>query len=197
MNREEGRRTQAEAADRGVRVIVMMGSDSDLPIMRECIDTLEEFGVRHEVVVTSAHRSLDRTVSIAREARDKGVRVIIAAAGGAAHLAGVVAAATVLPVIGVPCAGSALSGADALYSTVQMPPGVPVACVGVNAARNAALLAVAILATSDPDLLARIDRYRERLVRDVEAKHERVAQALAQAGRGKATGMREGRQGEA
>ncbi|MDK2930092.1 MAG: 5-(carboxyamino)imidazole ribonucleotide mutase [Bacillota bacterium] len=159
--------------------MVMMGSDSDLPIMRECVETFEDFGVPHEVVVTSAHRSLDRTISTARRAADLGVRVIIAAAGGAAHLAGVVAAATVLPVIGVPCGGSALSGVDALYSTVQMPPGVPVACVGVNAARNAALLAIEILATSDRDLAARLARYREHLAQEVEAKHSRVIQALA------------------
>ncbi|MCR4403217.1 MAG: 5-(carboxyamino)imidazole ribonucleotide mutase [Firmicutes bacterium] len=181
MGQTEGPRTQTEDTGRGVKVIVMMGSDSDLPVMGECIKTLEEFGVEHEVVVTSAHRSLDRTVSIARGARDRGARVIIAAAGGAAHLAGVVAAATALPVIGVPCAGSALTGLDALYSTVQMPPGVPVACVGVNAARNAALLAVEILAIADRGLSEEIDRYRQRLVREVEAKHERVAEALAEA----------------
>ncbi|MGE5571966.1 MAG: 5-(carboxyamino)imidazole ribonucleotide mutase [Bacteroidota bacterium] len=181
MNEDEtrGSGTTAESGDAGVMVMVMMGSDSDLPIMRECIETLRDFGVSHEVTVTSAHRSLDRTVSITKEAGARGVRVIIAAAGGAAHLAGVVAAATVLPVIGVPCGGSALSGVDALYSTVQMPPGVPVACVGINAARNAALLAIAILATSDPELGARLARYRRRLAQEVETKHNRVIEALA------------------
>lgn len=180
MSQEKEQESGATARDSGARVMVVMGSDSDLPIMRECVETLKDFGVPHEVVVTSAHRSLDRTISIARRAADRGVRVIIAAAGGAAHLAGVVAAATVLPVIGVPCGGSALSGVDALYSTVQMPPGVPVACVGINAARNAALLAIAILATSDRDLAARLARYRERLAQEVEAKHGRVIQALAE-----------------
>ncbi|MGE5593530.1 MAG: 5-(carboxyamino)imidazole ribonucleotide mutase [Betaproteobacteria bacterium] len=179
MSSEDRRDNCQAAAGNGARVMVMMGSDSDLPVMQECIDTLRGFGVECEVVVTSAHRSLDRTISIARQAAGRGVRVIVAAAGGAAHLAGVVAAATVLPVIGVPCGGSALAGVDALYSTVQMPPGVPVACVGINAALNAALLAVSILATSDPDVSASLARYRERLARDVEAKHARVMEALA------------------
>ena len=180
MSQEKEQESQVTTRDSGARVMVMMGSDSDLPVMRGCIETLEEFGVPYEVVVTSAHRSLDRTISIARRAADRGVHVIIAAAGGAAHLAGVVAAATVLPVIGVPCGGSALSGVDALYSTVQMPPGVPVACVGINAARNAALLAMEILATSDRDLAARLTRDRERLAREVEAKHGRVIETLAE-----------------
>lgn len=162
------------------KVMVMMGSDSDLGVMRECVETLERFGVAHEVVVASAHRSLERTISYASGAAGRGVRVIITAAGGAAHLAGVVAAATVLPVIGVPCDSSALSGIDALYSTVQMPPGVPVACVGVNASRNAALLAIAILAISYPALTQKLTEYRDHLAQEVEAKHKRVMIALGQ-----------------
>ncbi len=167
-----------DGRDRVPKVLVMMGSDSDLDVMRECIETLERFGVEHDVAVASAHRSLDRTISYARDAAARGVRVIVAAAGGAAHLAGVAAAATVLPVIGVPCGGSPLMGVDALYSTVQMPPGVPVACVGINGARNAALLAIAILATSCPTLASRLAEYRESLAAEVETKHARVLAAL-------------------
>ncbi len=161
-----------------LQVLVMMGSDSDLEIMRECITTLKAFGIRHEVVVASAHRSLDRVISTTREAEEQGVKVIIAAAGGAAHLAGVVAGMTVIPVIGVPCGNSPLSGVDALYSTVQMPPGVPVACVGVNASRNAALLAVGMLALADPGLHRALVDYRADLACQVEEKHERVSKAL-------------------
>ncbi len=161
-----------------VKALVMMGSDSDLEIMRECIDTLNAFGVAHEVVVASAHRSLDRVVSIVREAEERDVKVIVAAAGGAAHLAGVVAGMTVVPVIGVPCGNSPLSGVDALYSTVQMPPGVPVACVGVNASKNAALLAVGILAVADPGLHRALVDYRAELAHGVEEKHDRVMKAL-------------------
>ncbi|HAV20961.1 MAG: 5-(carboxyamino)imidazole ribonucleotide mutase [Bacillota bacterium] len=162
----------------GAKVLVMMGSDSDLEIMRECTGTLKAFGVAHKVVVASAHRSLERVISIVGEAEKAGVKVIIAAAGGAAHLAGVVAGMTVVPVIGVPCASSPLSGVDALYSTVQMPPGVPVACVGVNGSRNAALLAIAILAQMDPDLRSALVEYRAGLAKEVELKHERVEKLL-------------------
>jgi 5-(carboxyamino)imidazole ribonucleotide mutase len=160
------------------KALVIMGSDSDLEIMRECIGTLDDFGVQHEVVVASAHRSLHRVISTVREAEERGVKVIIAAAGGAAHLAGVIAGMTVAPVIGVPCGNSPLSGVDALYSTVQMPPGVPVACVGVNASKNAALLAIEILAQADPGLHNALVDYRDCLAQEVEAKHERVVKAL-------------------
>ncbi len=166
------------ARDSGLKVLVMMGSDSDLDIMLECIVTLEAFSVAHEVVVASAHRSLNRVVSTVKTAEQQGVKVIIAAAGGAAHLAGVVAGVTTLPVIGVPCDSSPLSGVDALYSTVQMPPGVPVACVGVNASKNAALLAIAILAIADPGLHRALTEYRMNLTSEVERKHERVVKAL-------------------
>lgn len=160
------------------KALVMMGSDSDLEIMRECITTLRAFGVAHKVVVASAHRSLDRVISTVREAEERGAKIIIAAAGGAAHLAGVVAGMTVVPVIGVPCGNSPLSGVDALYSTVQMPPGVPVACVGVNASKNAALLAIEILALADSGLHHALVDYRANLARGVEEKHERVAKTL-------------------
>jgi 5-(carboxyamino)imidazole ribonucleotide mutase len=117
-------------------------------------------------------------ISTVREAEEQGAKVIIAAAGGAAHLAGVVAGMTVAPVIGVPCGNSPLSGVDALYSTVQMPSGIPVACVGVNASKNAALLAIEILAVADPVLHRASVDYRAELARGVEEKHERVAKAL-------------------
>ena len=162
-----------------LKVLVMMGSDSDLKVMRECIVTLKAFGVEHEVVVASAHRSLDRVISTVKSAEERGAKVIIAAAGGAAHLAGVVAGVTILPVIGVPCDSSPLSGVDALYSTVQMPPGVPVACVGVNASKNAALLAIEILAIADSGLRRALAEYRTNLARTVEEKHERVEKALS------------------
>lgn len=168
----------AGARANSMKALVMMGSDSDLEIMRECITALEAFGVPHEVVVASAHRSLHRVLSTVREAEEQGVKVIIAAAGGAAHLAGVVAGMTVVPVIGVPCGNSPLSGVDALYSTVQMPPGIPVACVGVNASKNAALLAIEILAQIDPVLHSALVDYRAGLAKEVEAKHERVMKAL-------------------
>jgi 5-(carboxyamino)imidazole ribonucleotide mutase len=168
----------AGAKANSMKALVMMGSDSDLEIMRECIATLEAFGVPHKVVVASAHRSLHRVISTVREAEEQGVNVIIAAAGGAAHLAGVVAGMTVIPVIGVPCGNSPLSGVDALYSTVQMPPGIPVACVGVNASKNAALLAIGILAQIDPMLHSALVDYRTGLAKEVEVKHERVVKAL-------------------
>ncbi len=170
----------AGAAAAQAKVMIVMGSDSDLCAMRECIDTLGRFDVPYEVAVASAHRSLDRTISLARGAARRGIRVIIAAAGAAAHLAGVVAAATTLPVIGVPRSGSALAGVDALYSTVQMPPGVPVACVGIDAARNAALLAVAILALGDEALARKLVEHRERLAAETEEKQRRVLAALGE-----------------
>ncbi len=167
-----------EARADTLNVLVMMGSDSDLDVMRDCIVTLKAFGVACEVVVASAHRSLERVVSTVKQAEERGAKVIIAAAGGAAHLAGVAAGVTNLPVIGVPCSNSPLSGVDALYSTVQMPPGVPVACVGVNASKNAALLAVKILAIGDLRLFRALVDYREDLARGVEEKHRRVLKTL-------------------
>lgn len=144
------------------RVAVLMGSDSDLPVMAGTARVLEEYGIAYDLRVLSAHRSPEETARFAREARGRGIEVIIAAAGGAAHLAGAVAAQTTLPVIGVPLAGSPLQGFDALLSTVQMPPGVPVATVGVGAmgAANAAHLAVAIMALADDALREALERRR-------------------------------------
>src|SRR5579864_8519392 len=159
------------------RVLILMGSDSDLPVMQEAGRVLAEFGVPFEMTVASAHRSPDRAAKYAREAEGRGVRVIIAAAGGAAHLAGATAAQTVLPVIGVPLAGSAVNGLDALLATVQMPAGVPVATVAIGGARNAALLAVQILATADEGLREQYRGYKARLAREVEEKAARMAAA--------------------
>lgn len=153
---------------------IVMGSDSDLPTMEQAVRTLQEFGVPYEVTIASAHRSPDRVEAYAHAAEQRGVRVIIAGAGAAAHLAGVLAGRTILPVIGVPLAGSTLGGLDALLSTVQMPGGVPVATVGIGGARNAALLAVQMLGTGDPALRERYRAYKQRLAREVEEKAARL-----------------------
>lgn len=146
-------------------VAVVMGSPSDEPIMREASRLLDELGVDHEVVVMSAHRTPERVMEYARSARDRGVEVFIAGAGGSAALPGVIASWTTLPVIGVPLASSELKGVDALYAIAQMPPGIPVACVAVGSwgARNAALLAAQILALKHPDIGRRFEEYRQRL----------------------------------
>jgi 5-(carboxyamino)imidazole ribonucleotide mutase len=149
-----------------------MGSDSDLPTMEEAAKILDQFGVPYEMRISSAHRSPKRTAQLAREAADRGVKLIVAAAGMAAHLAGVIAAETTLPVIGVPMGGGALSGIDALYAMVQMPGGIPVAtmAIGKAGAKNAALFAIQILALQDPDLAGKFVVYRETMAREVEEK---------------------------
>ena len=152
---------------------VIMGSDSDLRVMQDALDALTEFGVPHEVRIVSAHRTPDVMVEYARTAADRGLRVIIAGAGGAAHLPGMTASLTPLPVVGVPVALSNLDGLDSLLSIVQMPAGVPVATVAVDNARNAALLAVRILATSDAELRKAMERFQAGLdeaVREKDAK---------------------------
>lgn len=161
--------------EQGPGVLVLLGSDSDLPKVRDCALTLEELGVAYEVTIASAHRTPARTAALAEGAADRGVGVIICAAGAAAHLAGAVAAQTPLPVIGLPLSGSALSGVDALYATVQMPPGVPVATVGIDAARNAAILAAQIIATADASLRARIRALRLKMKTTVEEKAAKLA----------------------
>jgi len=155
------------------QVGVIMGSDSDLPTMQAAIDALVEFGVSYEARIVSAHRTPEVMVEYARTAADRGIRVIIAGAGGAAHLPGMTASMTPLPVIGVPVALKQLDGLDSLLSIVQMPAGVPVATVAIGNARNAGLLAVRILATSDEKLRAAMERYQADLtqqVRDKDAK---------------------------
>jgi 5-(carboxyamino)imidazole ribonucleotide mutase len=151
---------------------VIMGSDSDWPVLGAAAEALAEFDVPHEVSVVSAHRTPQRMLDYAAGAAERGLRVIIAGAGGAAHLPGMVASATVLPVIGVPVAGKHLYGMDSLLSIVQMPAGVPVATVSVNGARNAGLLAVRMLAASDQELRARMARFQadlEAMVLDKDA----------------------------
>src|SRR6056297_72985 len=145
------------------RVGVIMGSDSDLPVMKEAAEILDKFEVEYELTVVSAHRTPDRLYNYAETAEEKGLDVIIAGAGGAAHLPGMIAAVTTIPVIGVPVKTSKLSGLDSLYSIVQMPPGVPVATVAINGAKNAALLAVQILARSDEELNQKQKEYRREM----------------------------------
>jgi phosphoribosylamine---glycine ligase len=159
-----------------ISVLILMGSDSDAPVMQAAVDVLGELQIPCEMTVASAHRSPDRVMRLVREAPDRGVRAFIVGAGAAAHLAGVVAAHTLLPVIGVPIDSSALKGLDALLSTVQMPPGVPVATVSIGkpGATNAGVLAAQILAVADPDVASRLSAYKTRLAEKVEAAAERL-----------------------
>lgn len=154
------------------QVLIVMGSDSDLPVMEEAAKVLVEFGIAYEIRISSAHRCPEKTVSLAAGASSRGVKVIIAGAGMAAHLAGVIAAVTTLPVIGVPMPGGALNGVDALYSMVQMPGGIPVAtmAIGKAGAKNAGLFAVQILALTDAALAKRFISYKEQMKEEVEAK---------------------------
>jgi 5-(carboxyamino)imidazole ribonucleotide mutase len=161
------------------RVSIVMGSDSDLDIMRESAKALEEFGIEYEIDVTSAHRSPERTAEFARKAASRGIRVIIAGAGGAAHLPGMLAAVTPLPVIGVPVPLAHLGGLDSLLSIVSMPAGVPVATVAVGGARNAGLLAVRILAASDPALRSAMTAFQRRLRDTAAAKDAALRQRAA------------------
>jgi len=159
------------------KVGIIMGSDSDLPIVRKAMDTLAAFGVPYEVHVYSAHRTPDEAGEFAARARANGFGVLIAAAGMAAHLAGAIAARTSLPVIGIPCKSSALDGMDALLSTVQMPSGVPVATVAINGAANAALLAIQILGVTDEELAAKLD---EKKAKDAAAVLQKDAALQAE-----------------
>ena len=162
------------------QVLIIMGSDSDVPVMEEATKVLRDFDVAFEMRISSAHRSPERTAALAAEAAGRGIKMIIAGAGVAAHLAGVVAAETTLPVIGVPIGGGALNGVDALYSTVQMPGGIPVAsmAIGSAGAKNAGLFAVRILALSDPRLAARLLEYKKKLAGEVAAKDEALQARL-------------------
>ena len=163
---------------------IIMGSDSDAPIMHEAAKTLQQFGVGYEIGVYSAHRSPHRTNEYVRSARERGLKLIIAGAGSSAHLAGVTAAETILPVIGVPIDSSPLSGFDALLATVQMPPGVPVSTMGVgkSGAINAAILAVEILALSDSDLVQKLVDYKAKLEITVAEKSQKVAAEIGPKG---------------
>jgi len=159
-----------------IAVLILMGSDSDAPVMQGAVDVLRGFDVACEMTVASAHRSPERVMRLVREAPGRGVKLFIVGAGAAAHLAGVVAAHTTLPVIGVPIDSSALNGMDALLSTVQMPPGVPVATVSIGkpGATNAGVLAAQILGVGDPALAAKLDQYKKSLAAKVEAAAEKL-----------------------
>jgi 5-(carboxyamino)imidazole ribonucleotide mutase len=151
---------------------ILMGSDSDWPTMKAAATALAEFGIASEAKVISAHRTPRDLEQYAASARERGLRVIIAGAGGAAHLPGVTAAFTTLPVIGVPIMGKALDGMDSLLAIVQMPPGVPVATVGINAARNAGLLAAQIIGSGDAALQKKLDAFKEKLAAESRAKNQ-------------------------
>jgi 5-(carboxyamino)imidazole ribonucleotide mutase len=161
-------------------VSIVMGSDSDLEIMREAGKALEGFGILYEIDVTSAHRSPDRTAEYARGAAGRGISVIIAGAGGAAHLAGVIAAHTTLPVIGVPIPSTSLNGMDSLLATVQMPAGIPVATVAIGkpGATNAGILAAQILAAADPSLAKKLQHHKKKLADGVEEKSRKLKESL-------------------
>ena len=155
-----------------------MGSDSDWRVMSDASQTLSDFGIAHEVEVVSAHRTPDKLIAYGREARARGIKVIIAGAGGAAHLPGMLASVTPLPVVGVPVPLATLDGLDSLLSIVQMPGGVPVATVSIGGAKNAALLAVKMLATGDDTLLNRLEGYANTLALEVEEKNARLKASL-------------------
>jgi phosphoribosylaminoimidazole carboxylase PurE protein len=163
-----------------MKVVVLLGSDSDFEVVQEALEVLKEFGVSFQLEVSSAHRSPERTLRLVRETEAAGAEVYIAVAGKAAHLAGVVAAHTVRPVIGVPVDSAALSGLDALLSTVQMPKGIPVATMGLGkmGGTNAALLAVEILSLGDPGLKDKLLAYRARMAARVEASSAKLRQKL-------------------
>jgi 5-(carboxyamino)imidazole ribonucleotide mutase len=164
-------------------VSIVMGSDSDLEIMREAGKALDEFGIAYEIDVTSAHRSPDRTAEYARSAAGRGIGVIIAGAGGAAHLAGVIAAHTSLPVIGVPIPSTSLNGLDSLLATVQMPAGIPVATVAIGkpGATNAGILAAQILAVGNSELAHKMSAHKAKLAKGVEEKSKKLQASLRSA----------------
>jgi len=162
-------------------VLILMGSASDLPIMKKAAATFDEFGVGYDLHVLSVHRAPARAMEVAGGAREHGYRVVICGAGMAAHLAGAVAAKTTLPVIGVPIASGALAGVDALYATVQMPPGVPVATVAIGGARNAAVLAVQMLSLAEPRLAELLTGFKAKLSEEVLEVDRKVRQELGNA----------------
>ena len=156
------------------KVLVVMGSDSDLPVVKAAVDALKEFNIETEVRISSAHRAPAKTEALAKNAESEGFSVIIAAAGGAAHLAGVIAAQTVLPVIALPIKSGALQGVDALYAMVQMPAGIPVATVAIDGAKNAGLLAAQIIGTFDAEVRAKLAAYKETMRTGVEKKDAKL-----------------------
>ncbi|MDO5598256.1 MULTISPECIES: 5-(carboxyamino)imidazole ribonucleotide mutase [Acidaminococcus] len=164
-----------------MKVAMIMGSNSDWPVLEPAEKVLKEFGIEVEVVVASAHRTPELVKEFASGARDRGVEAIIAAAGAAAHLGGVIAAYTTLPVIGIPINATPLNGMDSLLSFVQMPSGIPVATMAINGAKNAAIFAVEILAGKYPELVTKLADYRKKMQEEVKAKGEKLAQARAAA----------------
>jgi 5-(carboxyamino)imidazole ribonucleotide mutase len=160
-----------------MKVGIIMGSDSDLPVMREAADFLNELGIDNEVTIVSAHRTPKRLYEYAESAVSRGISVIIAGAGGAAHLPGMAASITTLPVIGVPVKSRALGGVDSLYSIVQMPPGIPVATVAINGAKNAGILAASILSVSDEAVREKLQAYKDSLADTVMEKVEKLERA--------------------
>ena len=166
----------------GQKVAIVMGSDSDFAVVKKCIIILKEFGVEYEVVVCSAHRTPDKAAEFAKTAEERGIGVIIAAAGKAAHLPGVMAAYAPLPVIGIPVKSSTMDGLDSLLSIVQMPSGIPVASVAIDGAENAALLALQILSTANRDLREKIKEYKKKLALKVEEKNAELKEILRKEG---------------
>lgn len=162
-----------------MKVAIIMGSDSDWPVLEPAAGQLAEFGIETEVLVASAHRTPDKVHRFVAGASERGVQVIIAAAGAAAHLPGVIASFTTLPVIGIPVNATPLAGMDALLSIVQMPAGIPVATMAINGAKNAALFAAQILAVHNTELAAKLVAHRQTMAEEVERKDERLAQKLA------------------
>ncbi len=153
---------------------IIMGSDSDLPVMQEAAKILDVFGIPYELTIVSAHRTPERLYNYAKSAKGKGLKVIIAGAGGAAHLPGMVASLTALPVIGVPVKTKTLSGVDSLYSIVQMPPGIPVATVAINGAKNAGILAGSIIGSFDEEIYKKVEAYKKELQEMVEDKADKL-----------------------
>lgn len=161
------------------KVGIVMGSDSDYPVLAKAADVLTSFGVGFEMIVASAHRTPEAALGYAESARERGLKVLIGAAGAPAHLPGVLAAKTTLPVIGLPINATSLNGLDSLYSIVQMPSGVPVATVGIDGAKNAALLAIEMLAISDETLAGKLAEYKAEMARAVKEKNQRIQSKLA------------------
>lgn len=159
-------------------VLILMGSDSDLPVMEKAAEVLKEMNVPYEMDISSAHRLPEKTADYSKGARDRGIEVIIAGAGMAAHLAGVIASHTTLPVIGVPLKSGALNGVDALYSTVQMPPGIPVATVAIDGAKNAAYLACSILSIKYPEIAGKLEAFREKTRKSLLEKSKELRKSL-------------------
>lgn len=164
--------------EKGGKVLIVMGSDSDFPVLKATFNTLKKFKVEYKALVCSAHRTPEAAAKLSREAKMEGFSVIIAAAGLAAHLPGVMAAFTTLPVIGLPVSGGAIGGIDALYSIVQMPKGIPVATVAIDGAENAALLAVQILALSDEELSVKMDEHKLEMEKMVAKRNESLQEKL-------------------